>query len=290
MPPTESTPSAEGALRLIQELAQSLEAFALDPGDAATGPAQGCPALRERDALPSDLDPMNAYYQAGYLHEVSVDNVVAFTKQFHSPVPAIGPFVSVRAALESSSIAAWLADPSIAPRQRVARSLAFRKEGVAQQRKLATTSRLIDTSGIERRIEQLDAHFAQLHASRDQGASAELLTSRMPSATELVRDCLKKEADYRILSAVAHAHLWALQQVSFRVVRDQEGPHLEKKLEPTVIVYLCMLAATSLVVPLRMMARQYGWKAPIVQRTIDRMSRIADEPVRLSPAAGPLPA
>ena len=152
--PTKSTPSAEGALRLIQELAQSLEAFALDPGDAATGPAQGCPALRERDALPPELDPMNAYYQAGYLHEVTVDNVVAFTKLFHSPVPAIAPFVSIRAALDSSSIAAWLADPSIAPTERVARSLAFRKDGLVEQRKLATTSRLKDTSGIERRIER----------------------------------------------------------------------------------------------------------------------------------------
>jgi len=233
---------------------------------------------------------MNAYYQAGYLHEVSVDNVFAFTKQFHSPVPAIGPFVSVRAALESSSIAAWLAHPSIEPSERVARSLAFRKEGVIQQRKLATASRLIDTSGIERRIEQLDAHFAQLRDTQPHSANAQRLTSTMPSTTELVRDCLNMEPDYRILSAVAHAHLWALQQVSFRVVRDQEGPHLEKKLEPTVIIYLCKLAATSLVVPLRMLARQYGWNAPIIQHTIDRISRVADEPARLSPAAGPQPA
>ena len=285
--PTETPPLTAIALLSIQELAEALEAFSSDPGDAAFGPAQGCPALQERDALPSELDPMNAHYQAGYLHEVTVDNVVAFTKQFHSPATAIAPFVCVRAALDSASIAAWLADPSITPRKRVARSLAFRREGLVEQRKLAGTDVQVDKSRIQRRIAQIEALFTQLHALGD---SDERLTAIMPSTTELVRDCLNKEADYRILSAVSHAHLWALQQVSFRVERDEEGPHLERKIEPTVIIYLCTLAATSLATPLRMLASQYGWKAPIIQRTIDRISRVADEPARLKPAKGPLPA
>ena len=285
--PRRTPPLTAIALRSIQELAQALESFASNPGDAAFGPAKGCPALQERLALPSELDPMNAYYQAGYLHEFTVDNVVAFTKLFHAPVPAMAPFVCVRAALESASIAAWLADPSITPRGRVARSLAFRKEGLVQQKKLAGTDVQVDKSRIERRMQQIEDLITQLRSLAD---TEERLTSVMPSTTELVRDCLNKEADYRILSAVAHAHLWALQQVSFRIERDEEGPRLEKKIEPAVIIYLCTLAATSLATPLRILARQYGWKAPIIQVTIDRISRVASEPARLKPATGPLPA
>jgi hypothetical protein len=40
----------------------------------------------------------------------------------------------------------------------------------------------------------------------------------MPSVTELIRDVLDNEPLYRLLSAVAHGHHWAIQKLCFTLV------------------------------------------------------------------------
>ncbi len=282
--------SAAEVYAIVQELYQALLAFAQEPGDAAYGPTDAAPALLEREGLPSQFDPMNAYYQAGYLHEVTVDNVVAFSKLLNAPTPSIAPFVCVRAAIESSAIATWLADPMIEPYERVARSITFRKEGLIQQKKLANSSGKQTSKGILRRLDDLDSSFTELQNRVEIESKVNRLTSTMPSTTDLVRDNLEMEADYRILSAVAHAHLWALQQVSFRIIRDQEGPHLEKWLDPRVVLYLARLAAIALVIPLRILSKQYGWRSPTISETISKLSRVAGQQGSIRPDFGSLPA
>jgi len=46
---------------------------------------------------------------------------------------------------------------------------------------------------------------------------------RMPTVTELIRDTLNEEAQYRLLSAVAHGHHWATQKLSFARDTSQDS-------------------------------------------------------------------
>ena len=72
----------------------------------------------------------------------------------------------------------------------------------------------------------------------------------MPSMTELIAQNLDQEAAYRLLSAMAHGHHWALIKLGFRetdeqaTLRDTSGVGrafrhaLEKNLSPTNVLYL----------------------------------------------------
>jgi len=44
----------------------------------------------------------------------------------------------------------------------------------------------------------------------------------MPSATDVIRDMLKMEPIYRLLSAVAHGHHWAIIHLSYAKAQSQE--------------------------------------------------------------------
>lgn len=46
----------------------------------------------------------------------------------------------------------------------------------------------------------------------------------MPNATEMIRDVLNDEWLYRLLSAVAHGHHWAIVQLGFQDATQQTGP------------------------------------------------------------------
>jgi hypothetical protein len=102
-------------------------------------------------------------------------------------------------------------------------------------------------------IEQLALGLGMASSEKKKGIKRIVLGKEMPSITKIVNDVFQKEVDYRMLSAVVHGHLWALQVFSLKVVKKNQeiypgvkGGYLEKNLEYSHISFLCVEAVTSL--------------------------------------------
>ena len=173
----------------------------------------------------TELDDFNkpdllktAYAQGSILVEVAADHLIAFTRAFTEPVLTISSWTCVRAILESGAIASWLLDPKIERKIRVQRSFAFRYEGLIQQVKFGRSTG--DENNIKDailRVDEVEEKALEIGFERvlDKNGKRIGIAMQMPSTTQLVNEILREESSYRLLSAIAHAHPWALQQMSF---------------------------------------------------------------------------
>lgn len=168
---------------------------------------------------------IDAHQQGTTLIEVAADHIQAFLKTLTNPVQTIAPFGSVRSVMECCALASWLLDPDIEVRTRVQRSLAFRFEGLTRQATFGED--VSDTDGTTRvrlRMEKIKKEAIKLGFSPVPNKKQRLagIGQRMPTITDVISETLNEKPVYRLLSAVVHAHLWALLQVSFRPVGDHK--------------------------------------------------------------------
>lgn len=164
-----------------------------------------------------------AQSQAWILVEVTSDQLTAFLKTVSEPVETIAPYTCVRSLIEGAALACWLFDPAITGFDRVARSIAFRYEGMLQQLRWARAAGT-DPAIAESRLADIASLAFSLgykpiidRNGRHTGAGMHL-----PSVTDLIGSILGEEDHYRLLSAIAHGHHWALQQLSF-----DRAPHFD---------------------------------------------------------------
>ena len=218
---------------------------------------------------------ITAYCQGGVLVEVAADQLMALTKTLTEPAQAMAPWTCVRAMLESCALASWLLSPNIDAKTRVQRSLAFRYEGLSQQLKFA-----IVASGDKTVITRITTRIDDVeHVALNLGFPKVLnkknkrigIGQEMPFITTLVQSELDEESLYRLLSAVIHAHPWALQQLSFRRINNDnyqfvDGSDndvkihvLEKNLEFTSVAFLCHEAVINFIKPVWYQCQLLGW-------------------------------
>jgi hypothetical protein len=194
-----------------------------------------------------------AYSQAYLAFEAAADYSWALVKTLTSPGQSIACWGCARSVVETSAISTWLWDVNINARQRVQRSLAFMHEGLLQQMKLARASKgKLDTKKPQERLEEVEKLAINLGLGKTNTKHGKQMVSlelEMPSVTQLITGILKKEENYRLLSAMVHGHHWALQSLSFSYDgKDQEifpgikGGYLEKHLDYSLINYLCVEA------------------------------------------------
>ena len=236
-------------------------------------PLTNSPAATE-SAFFSEPDLLNsAYSQANLLLEGSADHLMALIKTLTEPAECFAPWSCVRAILESCALASWLLDPALSPMERVKRSLALRYDGLTEEAKYG---RLLDkqntVDAVNAQIEKLEKKAVSLGLSlvRDKGKRTGI-GMVMPSVTELTRDVLHSEADYRLMSAVVHAHSWATIKAGFRQVTydgtsttnpapDQENyKGFEKHLDLTLVAYLCLEAINAFGKSVAFKCQVYGW-------------------------------
>jgi hypothetical protein len=157
------------------------------------------------------------------LVEVTADQLTSFIKTITEPVETIAPYTSVRSLLEASALSCWIIEPKLDARSRVARSLAFRYEGMEQQLKWARSigedpiraeARLYD---IAIKAKELGYHPVVNRKGERIGAG-----TKMPSVTDIIRDVFGEEGLYRLLSAVAHGHFWAISSLGFALDVSQD--------------------------------------------------------------------
>ncbi len=216
-------------------------------------PSADSVAAQELASYPNSESVLTAYAQADLLVEALSEHIVAFTRSSIEPALAMAPWACVRAAIESSALASWLLDPAINASERVSRSFAFRYEGLDQQAKFARA--VGDQEALEvtlRRIEVVEQKAISLGFGQVLGKKGNRIGigQVMPAVTALAGQALDEEGTYRLLSAVTHAHPWALQQVGFlQVIEGLESPvktvALKKAAKPICFRYLSLNAAES---------------------------------------------
>ena len=179
-------------------------------------PVHGSPAEVELKTFPRPESLHTAHGQACMLVEVTADQLTAFIKTVSEPVETIAPYTCVRSLLEAAALGCWLLDPTIDANTRVSRSLALRYEGMLQQQKWARSAGEDPAKAQDRLDEVADvAHVLGYPPVNDSRGKRRGAGTPMPSVTDLIRDTLNEEPLYRLLSAVAHGHHWAIHRLSF---------------------------------------------------------------------------
>ena len=224
------------------------------------------PAVSEAKAYPDPELIEIADSQGRMLVDVSADHLIAFTKTMTEPVQTFAPWVSVRGVLEASAIAAWIMDPAIDSTERVGRSLALRHEGLSQSVKFLRASK-VDQEVIvraERRIDELEREAISVGFEKVQDKNRKRIGigMRMPSITQLISQVFDDEPTYRLLSAMAHGHLWALQKLGYKIHEDNGASShvkLKQHISPDSVWYLSVKTVTAFVRPVWLKSRRNGW-------------------------------
>ncbi len=236
-------------------------------------PLQGSKAQLEIETSSRPESSVTAIVHGSYLLEVAADQLMAFVKVCTEPVETIAPWTCVRSMLEACAIGIWLVDPDIDARTRMGRSFALRYEGLNQQVKFFRTSNNTEARKVQLRIESVEDLAAELGFGKlvDSKGKRIGIGKVMPSVTNLIKVVLHEEGFYRLVSAVAHAHFWALRHLSFRIIDDADVKSnsiyydhatiksLTKDLDPVNLVWLCQIVAKNFSSFLRTEAVFFGW-------------------------------
>jgi hypothetical protein len=216
-----------------------------------------------------ESDVKNAFLQGTVLIEVAADQLMALSKTLTEPIQTIAPWTCLRAILESSAVASWMLDPTIDSKARASRGIAYRYEGLIQQRKYANAMGDIDN------VDKLDARIDNVETKALSVGFAKVLDKNgkrigigqyMPELAALIKTALDDEDLYRVSSFVIHGNLSILRQLSLQkssispIQYNNVELHMFKKsLAPENVVLLCEKAVNSVGRPVWYKCQLFGW-------------------------------
>lgn len=239
---------------------------------AVNEPAQDSAAALELVSFPKRGLVLTSYSQADMLLEVGSELVTCFIRTSAEPALPIASWSSVRGVIESCALATWLLDPNIDVRTRVQRSFALRFDGLDQQIKMMhIANRLENVEAISRRIDEVEQEAISLgyEAIKNRKGQRNGIGQVMPSVTSIVGEALGEEVTYRILSAVTHAHHWAVHRLNFDLLPMDDpavNPSviapglraLKKAAKPVCFGYLADQAMKAFTTPVLYKTRLFG--------------------------------
>jgi hypothetical protein len=218
---------------------------------------------------------------AAPLLESVAEHMLLFVKTITEPVNPLGAWTCVRSMMESASIAAWLLDPTIDARTRVQRTFAHRYEGMDEELKLLRAMRApaTDIHRVEAAMSDAENVAVMLGFGRirDKKNRIAAIGMRMLGATDIIKTVLDEEVAYRLLSAVAHGHGWALRDLGYKqagaAYAGADGVVVTpiEKHSGTVHGYsfLAARAATSLACPLWNQCLYFGWDRAALEALLE---------------------
>jgi hypothetical protein len=272
--------SRESDLKSIESVNSFLEETSVLWNQNDHKPFPDSQAEKELTKFPRPESIGTALSQGATLIEVAADHAFSLAKTLTEPAATISPWTCTRGALETSALSMWILDTKIDAIERVKRSLALRYEGLDQQRKFAqSTKGKFVPDVISKRIDAVEEVALSLgyQKVRDKKGKQSGIGQGMPSITDLVTKMLDKEQSYRLLSAMTHAHSWAVQQFGFiKIEADQsiygniKGAYFEKHLSSSSIFFLCTETVGSLFSALLMTFNMFGWDAKPLANIADR--------------------
>lgn len=279
----------DDALRVVQALRELHDKISQFLNACGHRPSADSPAATELSAYQRPESLETAYSHGSILVEAAADHLMGFTKTVTEPVQTIAPWSCVRGVVECSALGAWLLDPGLEARERVQRSFALRYEGLSQQVKFGRVAgKEEDFRKANERVEEVEREAIDLGFPRVGSKKGKRtgIGQQMPSVTQVVAQTLDREATYRLLSAMTHAHHWALSQLSFRKVKGDEfyqaqenaerasGHFLEKSLAPIWVVFLSKEAMSAFSYPVRHKCSLFGWDMEELEIMLDSASTV----------------
>lgn len=235
-------------------------------------PNPGSLADKEIRASPRPESIITACSIATQLIEYSGEHLTTFVKTLTEPIEPLAAWTCVRSMLESCALSAWMTDPTIDHQERVARTFAHRYEGLEQQLRFGRVASVQPTEldALEQRIDEVEKNAIALGYPRIQNFKGKRMGigQRMPGATEIIKLMLDEEKMYRLLSAIAHGHSWAIMQLGFKPVNPAAGAAtiggigvkcLEKQVLVKGMAYLGLGGAKAFVRPLWYLWTYMGW-------------------------------
>ncbi len=257
--------------KLIAGFRQGLEILTTEVADFIRSqdrdPLPGSQATRELLAFPHEDALSVSWSSAFILIELGAEHVSVFLKTLKAPIENIACCTCIRSMLEACSIGAWLVDPAIDPEIRAKRAFAYRYEGMSQQLTLAQTVKANpgEIQKCKDRIDQVENRACALGFPKVVNKRGERIGigQQMPSATSIIELVMGDPHAYRLLSAVAHGHMWAITQLCYKKAESiKPSPgyyHLEKSLNIKGFAMLSVSAISALSRPVWNLSRYFGW-------------------------------
>ena len=221
---------------------------------------------------------------SGFLSiEIAADHLMGISSCLIEPIKTISPWTCARGLLESSALSIWLLDPNISANERVGRNFAFRYSEFTQQLKMYSISNnLNEISRINKRINDVERDSIKVGFTPviDKNGKRCGIGQNMPPITEMIRTTLNKEIEYRLLSAVAHGHYWAIQQISFQRIPHGDNTanlrNYQKSGNLELINYLVNIALTSFSKSIWFLWIYFGWNRneiiELLNETFDKLN------------------
>ena len=249
------------------------------------GPTAQSLAISESTSFADPEKVMTAYSQGTMLLEVAEDQAESFIRCVADPALSFAVWTSVRAVLEACALSAWLLDRDINAKIRVQRSFAFRYEGLDQQLKLLSS--IGDYKNHSKSVKRIDSIETSAIALGYKKLEKEIRGKKqrsgigqvMPSITSIIRDVLDEEVTYRILSGVAHGHMWALHQLGMQKINKQssswdsihaDSSDFQKHLRPEGIAYLCVMTSNVFTKALWRASCLFGWNIKQLESVLEK--------------------
>lgn len=267
------------AMKAVQMTQQLLDETSLFFNAQQLEPNADSLASTELQGFQRPESLLTAYSQGSLLIEVAADHLIGFIKALTEPAQSIAPWTIARAVLEASALSSWLLDAKIDAHTRIKRSFAFRYEGLIQQKKFIQVSGLkTEVANVNKRIgevEELAESLGFVKLRNDKGMRTGV-AQIMPSVTEIIRDTFDEESNYRLYSAMTHAHHWAYVQLGFRkagkdVSHENKVFLMEKYLSFNAIWWLCSNVIRYFAKPIKYKCELFGWDLQQLNNTIENV-------------------
>jgi hypothetical protein len=277
MPATQSKLySQENVLNMISVMHNLIDDSAQIYNNYNNKPAADSIAVKERKSFPNKELSEDVHYRGILSIEAAADHLMVFTDSISEPAKTIAPWTCVRGSLESCALAIWFLDPTIDARERVGRCFAFRYSGFVEQIKFLQVNKAsIEIGKVQQRMIKVEQDVISLgYPKLMKGGNINGIAMHMPSIIDLIRTTLNREGEYRLLSGIAHGHHWAISQISFQrvVENDIEGQFenaFEKYLHPEFVLFATDIAVSAYAKVLWYLWHLYGWDIKEIENFLD---------------------
>jgi hypothetical protein len=226
--------------------------------------------VRQDGQSRSDEVLRTPYAAASLLMTGVLDNLGSIRQLIDDPMPAIGPTLIARSAMEIGAAAWWLMEPGIGARRRTCRLLVLSL--ISARRAAQVAEELRDDQARREGLAQEDRVLAlirDLAISQPTGNRYRPLIEGeiFPEATELTARMLEPcypgrtgtESFYRSYSAVLHGQLYGLMNFMTPVIQDDGRILLSWQLRGSVLYGAVEVALLSFREPFKRINQHMGW-------------------------------
>jgi hypothetical protein len=285
----------EVALPFVKDMDQLHSAIAAFFQKSGGSPVPDSQADAEVRAYTQPRLVKTAYAQANLLLNSADDHMMAFSRVMQEPVNTIASWTLVRGAVEAAALSAWFYDPRIDARERVKRSFAYRYEGIEEERKLANSiGKVDDVNKCVARLDFLVNEASSLGYDRVLNNKRKTIGIgiMMPSNTAVIRELYGEEAQYRILSAMAHSLPYAISQLAHRQISpearsaiqqasyNEDQVPIERHMSAVSLSVMCHWLALAMAKPIWYRTRLFGFDEAEMAQILDQATENHVKPNR----------